>query len=606
MQSVKRSTLVMALVAVFFLTGSALAADLTDWQLRNSRLNAMASGNGIFVAVGKNGFAMRSPDGISWSAVASGVEDDLGGVAFGNDLFVAVGSGNIIVSSDGSTWSEVTPPSGFYGNSIAFGNGTFVALNGSDSVFTSTAGTSWTKVTLAGVPGTLTHISFGGGLFIAVGYSGAIVTSADFSAGYNVPAPVTTHTIRQAAYGNSTYVAVGESGLVLTSGNGIAWTTQSSGLSDTFMAVGYGNNGFVITGSSSSSTAGRIWTSPTALGPSWTSQPSPAFEWYFDAHYVDNTYFLIGGKIISSTNGVDWNIVHGATGWDIWSVAYGNGVYTAGTMTGDIVISDNGITWTKPEYPDVTTISGMAYCPANQRFVAAVSDGSLLYSDDNGATWVAHSFTAPVGLNGLYWVHDRFIGLGANGTIIFSPDGGAWSSAVVAPSSKGLQAAVFGDNTYVLVGNNGAVVTSQNSGTSWQEQPAVTTENLNGVAYGNGMFLAAGGYNREVITSSNGTNWALATNHPMSVCYDVVFFDDTFILMGSSGGVYASADGTQWDLIQVPTSDTLFAGTTAGSGILVAGMSGSIVQLIAPSPPGGGGSGGGGSGGGCFLQVLDR
>jgi hypothetical protein len=72
---------------VFFLIGSALAADLTDWHLRNSRLNAMAAGNGVYVAVGKNGFVMRSSDGISWSAVSSGVEDELGGVAYGNDLF---------------------------------------------------------------------------------------------------------------------------------------------------------------------------------------------------------------------------------------------------------------------------------------------------------------------------------------------------------------------------------------------------------------------------------------------------------------------------------------------------------------------------------------
>jgi len=55
------------------------------------RLASPASGNGIYVAVGKYGFIVRSIDGTTWTKVSSGVEDDLSGVAYGNGVFVTVG-----------------------------------------------------------------------------------------------------------------------------------------------------------------------------------------------------------------------------------------------------------------------------------------------------------------------------------------------------------------------------------------------------------------------------------------------------------------------------------------------------------------------------------
>ena len=56
------------------------------------RLASAASGNGIYVTVGKYGFIVRSIDGTTWTKVSSGVEDDLSGVAYGNGVFVTAGS----------------------------------------------------------------------------------------------------------------------------------------------------------------------------------------------------------------------------------------------------------------------------------------------------------------------------------------------------------------------------------------------------------------------------------------------------------------------------------------------------------------------------------
>jgi len=50
---------VLIVLALFsMLAGQAFAADLSSWHLRNMRLESAASGNGIYVAVGKYGFIM--------------------------------------------------------------------------------------------------------------------------------------------------------------------------------------------------------------------------------------------------------------------------------------------------------------------------------------------------------------------------------------------------------------------------------------------------------------------------------------------------------------------------------------------------------------------
>jgi len=367
------------------------------------------------------------------------------------------------------------------------------------------------------------------------------------------------------------------------------------------MTVGYGDGLFVASGGASSSDAGHIWTSQNGI--TWTEQASPAYELFRDVLYAGGNYFLIGGKIVTSANGTAWNVVHGGTGWDIWGVAYGNGVYAAGTLTGDIIISSDGIRWAQPTYyPDVTTIVDMAYCPTNQRFVGAISNG-LIYSGDNGVTWNSHGFVPAESLNGLYYVHDRFIGTCANGSLIFSPYGITWSDYSTA-SSASLQGATYGNNTFVVVGYGGEVVTSQDNGATWQVQTSVTSNNLRSVADGNGTFVAAGGSNGDVITSTDGIAWTLWGGIlPLQTCYRIVFYDDVFLAIGSNGYVYSSSDGTAWSAVNVPAASTLFCGIADGPGVTVVGLNGAIIQL---EPPPGLGGGGGSSSGGCFISSLVR
>ena len=87
-------------------------------------VNAVAYGNGIFVAVGgivdTSGYTslppmiVTSPDGSTWTQRPVPIPTgELNGVTYGNGMFVAVGYGPgytpiILTSPDGATWTEST------------------------------------------------------------------------------------------------------------------------------------------------------------------------------------------------------------------------------------------------------------------------------------------------------------------------------------------------------------------------------------------------------------------------------------------------------------------------------------------------------------------
>jgi hypothetical protein len=152
----------------------------TTWTLRFpgfNDLNDVAYGNGTFVAVGRGGTILTSPDGVSWRPRTSGTSNDLYGVTYGNGRFVAVGEdGTILTSPDGVNWTERTSGTGSYLYSVAYGNGNFVAVGADGPILTSPDGVTWTP-RASGTGNPLRGVTYGNGLFVTVGYRGTILTS---------------------------------------------------------------------------------------------------------------------------------------------------------------------------------------------------------------------------------------------------------------------------------------------------------------------------------------------------------------------------------------------------------------------------------------------
>jgi hypothetical protein len=138
---------------------------------------------------------------VNWTVRETGISGSLNAVAFGNNIFVVVGTDHwgplailpsrvILTSPDGVNWtvidSERVPVFVLY--DVTYGNNTFVAVGVDGLDLTSTDGLNWrTRSQETGVMGRVTYWN---GTFVGVGDYGTIVQSdSAFSQGLSAPAP---------------------------------------------------------------------------------------------------------------------------------------------------------------------------------------------------------------------------------------------------------------------------------------------------------------------------------------------------------------------------------------------------------------------------------
>lgn len=164
--------------------------------------SAVTADGTTIIAVGTgqvmgDGIVLSMDGGAHWQAVSLPVNGYIqqfsdickGTSPSGQRLFVAVGQATIqnlalqpgcfysAVSTDGNTWSEfLGGPGGF--RSVAYGNGVFVAVGSNDIFYISRDGIKWTGRAYR-VPSPVYKITFAEGYFVAVGEDGRVYDSPD-------------------------------------------------------------------------------------------------------------------------------------------------------------------------------------------------------------------------------------------------------------------------------------------------------------------------------------------------------------------------------------------------------------------------------------------
>lgn len=353
----------MEVVSTLFLSGVALAAPLDDWTPRESgetnyNLNAIAYGDGQFVAVGDYRTIVSSMDGMTWTPRDSGTPPyDLTAIAYGNGQFVAMGNGLVITSSDGISWTRqgsAIPLN--YG--ITFGNGQFVAVGGFTSpslglIMTSPDGSAWTLRTTN------------------------ILTT-------NI---LTTNILTGITYGDGQFVAVGRSGTVLNSRDGINWTRNNSGTKNYHNGVVYGNGRFVLVGWGGGD-SGPIRTSPDGI--TWTAQNAGMSYPLHSIAFDGSQFVAVGGlqspftTIISSPDGVIWT-QHSCPTSHVWlGVAYGNGQFVAVGQHGAIVQS--GVN-APPAQPRLSPILSLPDGTVQVRVAGASGQECQIWTSTDLSNW---------------------------------------------------------------------------------------------------------------------------------------------------------------------------------------------------------------------------
>ena len=211
------------------------SSDGTNWiQLNSSRkLHGVTYGNGLFVAVGKKGAILTSPDGLTWTTRSVTSDSYIERIIWANNRFVGVGeAGLMVTSTDGISWSILPPVTASDLEGIAYGNGTYVAVGGyfpfgdaEATVLTSSDGVHWIdqpSVAFFGVRARA--VTFANGVFVMVGNDGLTAIS---SAGISwLDHFFYYDNFRSVTYAAGYFVAVGNDGLVMSSLNGSDWVVN--------------------------------------------------------------------------------------------------------------------------------------------------------------------------------------------------------------------------------------------------------------------------------------------------------------------------------------------------------------------------------------------
>jgi hypothetical protein len=271
--------------------------------------------------------AYSSDNGVTWTSITNhpfnGASDAIFDIAFGNNMFVAVGwdsnGSKIAYSRDGRSWTAVQGRENNWPGKIIFGNGKFVASG--ENIDYSFDGISWTHLEKPPFgANNITPIAYGNGRFVAA-VGGDLLTGT------------------RMAY----------------SDDGINWTLNSTFQPTPIMrrinAIAYSStiNRFALSGVAGSDIRKRLysddgvnWIDNGLFSGSAGGASGYAMAW-------GNNMFVAGGSIRMSysTDGINWTFINaplrreGSTAErGIYDIAYGNGRFVAVGSNGTIAYCD--------------------------------------------------------------------------------------------------------------------------------------------------------------------------------------------------------------------------------------------------------------------------
>lgn len=153
--------------------------NITMHSLGSTHITALCSGD-KYVAAAYEGIEY-SMDAVSWTPASGTIlSESYWGLAYGNGIYVAVGTNGVILySSDGMTWSQASTPSFDETHilGVAYGNGRFLAVGSSGKMAYSVDGDTWVQVASTPVESGLEDACWGNNIWVAGGYVGEIIYS---------------------------------------------------------------------------------------------------------------------------------------------------------------------------------------------------------------------------------------------------------------------------------------------------------------------------------------------------------------------------------------------------------------------------------------------
>ncbi|HKP53866.1 MAG TPA: YCF48-related protein [Chloroflexia bacterium] len=516
--------LLMLLLAVGFVTQSALAATNTGTWERQSPMPTGEGLNSIDMvsstegwAVGEGGVILHTTDGaVTWSQQNSGTNQQLNAVRF-KDASRGLAVGNVLLytTDGGQSWlqgSTTVPIGTLYNVEFADANTGFSAFGSNTVLKTTNGGQTWATVSM--------------------------------------PAPVGSVQFFDSTNG----VAFSTSGVLHTTDGGNRWT----------LAPGT-QGGFFINHNEGWYVSDNVARHTTDGGATWQSQSVPSDTWASDVFFSD----ALNGWAVGSSQ----NIIHTSNGGATWikqfggvgsapynryplnSVSFGDALHgvAVGGAGNIFSTSDGGATWTPRQSGSATYTYAIEAIDATHLW-AAQSDAELLSTSDGGQNWRRLNLYMSTSSSNI-------------GDIDFVDALTGW-------------AAVSGD----VVGGNGFLFRTTDGGQSWQNQGISSTGGLAGVeALTTQTIVAVSGHYDTIIRSTDGgTSWTLVPHPSGNAWFNNLHFvnSTTGWALGHSGGILKSTDsGATWVAqnsgVSYPLMDVAFSNQNDGWAV---GSAGTVIH----------------------------
>ena len=467
---------------------------------------------------------------------------------------------------------------------VVHGNGMWLAVANMGLIATSPDGMDWDLATI-GTNASVSACAFGANEFV-LGSSKGVFLSTD---GHNWSKAATQlNTVSDLAYGNGQFVAVNFGSTVSRSSDGSTWTSQNyvGGVQSLFTRVSFANGQFFILGYNNSSTP-QYFLFTSADGSTWAGPVTFTGYGLFKVVYGNGIY--LGVNQVLTTNGV-WSEFRTSTDGTTWSApnqftnhifsdaVFADGKFTVLDESGRILTSTDGTNWLDVSVPAL--FGGVKMDAGSGQYVVGGIFGTILTSTD-GSNWVRRTRGPQSSLVSVTRSGGLYVAVGGNivpdngdlystSTIAISSDGRNWSEQNPGTTNS-LLAVTGGNGRFVAVGTNGVIVASTD-GTNWSSVNSPTTNVLRGVAYGNGRFVAVGGNTntQTFVTSTDGMNWTTG-GPPLNFgpMYAITYGGGQFVATGPVNTSLTSSDGLTWQPESTGSTNTLRA-VAYGNGMYVA------------------------------------
>ena len=462
--------------------GSVFASNDGTLWMPSYRYNSAHAGN--FFQDGSSVFGLKIPDAwsgayVNWGTLSWGASNinpsasvtsfsnvwsmptALTRFAFGNATYVGVGSGRKLAHarSTSATFTYTTSPLISNYTGVAFGRDLFGAVGTAGAVVVSyDLGRSWRRASVSGLQSVrLNGVRYVGGRFITYG-GGRIITGQPINKRNWSTArlPSGAKPVSSLASNGKTIVAVGKGGQILYSTTGASWSKAAPATSRDLYRVIYDKRtkAFYATGAN-----GTLLRSSN--GRRWQTIKTPGSGYYDGVARAGKALIAFGGtkgRFLQSSDGKRWTTGR-ETSLNFSGSVLGDGkaAYVFGPSGKLLIKRGNSKNWSVGKGASVS-LSDLTI--ANKTIFATGANGRLFStSQAKPGTWKSVDTRTSGALNGIApnaGAAKQVAAVGQYGLVYSAPSRGKWRLEMLGKGAPDLQAVIKFKKRWLVAGGQGS------------------------------------------------------------------------------------------------------------------------------------------------------